>query len=91
MYSIVMDEPKNTVKELRGIAEYYERGQSEIELIRDRINGKNQHVGALHYDPNTGNYYICYGRIDGEFKWTRLKEQEQGQDFDLFYNQSEQV
>lgn len=86
-----MDEPKSTVEELKSIAEYYERGQSEIALIRDRINRTNQHVGALHYDPNTGHYYICYGKINGEFKWTRLKEKEQGGDFDLFHEREERI
>jgi|DEB0MinimDraft_3_1074331.scaffolds.fasta_scaffold125822_1 hypothetical protein len=85
-----MKESRNTVEELIDIAEYYERGQSEIALIRDQINRTAQHVGALHFDPNTNKYYICYGRINGEFKWVRLRNCEPGEDLELDFNEPEQ-
>jgi hypothetical protein len=78
---------QESVEELLTIAEYYERGQAEIAFVQDKIDRTAQHVGALHFNPETGQYYICYGRIDGEYKWTRLKEVTPGLDFELSLNE----
>lgn len=78
-----MDNFQESVEELLTIAEYYERGQAEIALVRDKIDREAQHVGALHFNPLTGQYYICYGRINGEYKWTRVQEVKPGVDFEI--------
>lgn len=78
-----MDNFQESVEELLTIAEYYERGQAEIAFVRDKIDRTAQHVGALHFNPETGQYYICYGRINGEYKWTRIQEVKPGVDFEI--------
>lgn len=82
-----MENFQESVEELLTIAEYYERGQAEIAFVQDNIDRTAQHVGALHFNPETGQYYICYGRINGEYKWTRLKEVTTGLDFELSFNE----